>query len=102
MTYDDGAAPHVAASPAAEAINPTVSSSAVSESKIASFDEMPHAKVGGQGLAEHPYYVETEDGRTFSGVTDSEGKIPRISTASESQYKVYWGDDALAKQAEKE
>jgi hypothetical protein len=100
-TFDDGAASHAAA-PSAEADKPGASSSAATTSQSASFDEMPHAKVAGQGLAEHPYYVETEDGRTFSGLTDSEGKIPRISTASESQYKVYWGDDALAKQAEKE
>ncbi|WP_061943011.1 PAAR domain-containing protein [Collimonas pratensis] len=101
-TFDDGAASHAASSPGAEAVKPAESSSAATASQSASFDEMPHAKVDGQGLAEHPYFVETEDGRTFSGVTDSEGKIPRISTASEGQYKVHWGDDALAKQAEKE
>jgi uncharacterized Zn-binding protein involved in type VI secretion len=44
-----------------------------------------------------PYYVETKDGRVFTGKTGADGLIPRIDTYGEDAYAVYWGDDALAK-----
>lgn len=44
-----------------------------------------------------PYYVETMDGRTFSGCAGLDGVLPRIDTYGEDEYTVYWGDDALAK-----
>jgi uncharacterized Zn-binding protein involved in type VI secretion len=44
-----------------------------------------------------PYYVETMDGRTFSGRTGADGLLPRIDTYGEDEYAVYWGDEAIAK-----
>jgi uncharacterized Zn-binding protein involved in type VI secretion len=44
-----------------------------------------------------PYYVETTDGRKFSGRTGTDGLLPRIDTHGEDEYAVYWGDEALAK-----
>lgn len=44
-----------------------------------------------------PYFVETMDGRTFSGRTAADGLLPRIDTYGEDEYTVLWGDDALAK-----
>jgi uncharacterized Zn-binding protein involved in type VI secretion len=44
-----------------------------------------------------PYYIETMDGRTFSGQIGADGLLPRVDTYGEDEYKVYWGDDALAK-----
>lgn len=44
-----------------------------------------------------PYYIETKDGRTFSGRTGNDGLLPRIDTHGEDEYAVYWGDEALAK-----
>lgn len=44
-----------------------------------------------------PYYIETADGRVFSGRVESDGKLPRIETDGEDAYTVLWGDDALLK-----
>jgi hypothetical protein len=44
-----------------------------------------------------PYYIETTDGRTFSGRTETDGSLPRIDTYGEDEYVVYWGDEALAR-----
>jgi uncharacterized Zn-binding protein involved in type VI secretion len=59
------------------------------------YDEQPQLlshPIGGM-----PYYVETMDGRTFSGVAGEDGLLPRIATYGEDAYAVYWGDEALAK-----
>lgn len=37
------------------------------------------------------------DGKTYKGYTDSEGKIPRMSTKEGQDFTVYWFDEALAK-----
>lgn len=47
-----------------------------------------------------PYYIETLDGRTFSGRAGADGLLPRINTHGEDEYTVYWADDALAKMEE--
>jgi uncharacterized Zn-binding protein involved in type VI secretion len=44
-----------------------------------------------------PYYVKTMDGRTFSGRAAADGLLPRINTYGKDEYKIYWGDEALAK-----
>lgn len=44
-----------------------------------------------------PYYVKTMDGRTFSGRIGADGLLPRIDTYGKDEYKIYWGDEALAK-----
>lgn len=47
-----------------------------------------------------PYFIETKDGRKFSGRAGEDGVLPRIVTANEEEYLVYWGDEALAKMGE--
>ena len=44
-----------------------------------------------------PYYIETLDGRMFSGRTGADGLLPRIDTLGEDEYTLYWGDEALTK-----
>lgn len=44
-----------------------------------------------------PYFIETKDGRKFSGRATADGTLPRIETYDAEEYAVYWGDDALAK-----
>ncbi len=60
------------------------------------FDEQVHA-VGAGASEGYPYYIETSDGRVFSGVLEQNGNLPRISTAIDADYRVYWGDEALEK-----
>ncbi len=43
------------------------------------------------------YYIETSDGRTFSGRVGKDGLLPRIDTGCSDEYTVLWGDEALAK-----
>lgn len=42
-----------------------------------------------------PYFIETLDGRTFSGRAGPGGLLPRVTTEGEGEYHVYWGDEAL-------
>ena len=42
-------------------------------------------------------FVETKDGRRFSGRATMEGVLPRVETYNEEEYIVYRGDVALAK-----
>lgn len=51
-------------------------------------------------LSGYPYYIETTLGDVYSGRIDSFGLLPRIPTDGADQYTVYWGDEALARQAE--
>jgi len=44
----------------------------------------------------YPYLIETNDGRIFSGRTNCNGQLPRVDTAADEDYTIYWGDDALA------
>ncbi|WP_246174039.1 hypothetical protein [Paraburkholderia hayleyella] len=61
------------------------------------FDE--RAQGVGPGASEgYPYFIETTDGRTFSGKLDAHGRLPRVFTVDADSYHVYWGDEALAKQ----
>jgi hypothetical protein len=62
------------------------------------FDEQVRAM--GRGASDgYPYYIETADGRIYSGRLGDDGLLPRIGTgASADEYSVYWGDEALAKQ----
>jgi uncharacterized Zn-binding protein involved in type VI secretion len=48
----------------------------------------------------YPYFIETTDGRVFSGRIDSARLLPRIHTEGSESYSIYWGDEALAKQKE--
>lgn len=47
-----------------------------------------------------PYFVQTTDGRTFSGRVGPTGLLPRIETYGEDTYEVLWGDVALARMTE--
>lgn len=44
-----------------------------------------------------PYFMETKDGRTFSGRVGADGMLPRVETFGEDEYTVLWGDEALAR-----
>lgn len=59
------------------------------------FDEQPQL-VASQ-MEGVPYFIETADGRTFSGKVGADGLMPRIDTDGRAEYAVYWGDEALAK-----
>ena len=61
----------------------------------APYDEQP--KLVAPPIEGLPWYVQTMDGRTFSGRTGHDGRLPRIDTYGEDEYVVYWGDDALIK-----
>jgi hypothetical protein len=62
------------------------------------YDEQVRAT--GQGATDgYPYFIETTDGRTESGRLDRRALLSRISTIAVEEYTIYWGDEALAKQA---
>ena len=64
------------------------------------FDELPQAicSKSGEVIYNLPYFIACPDGRIFKGRTDSEGLTQRVSTDKIQKLKVYWGDEALAKQ----
>lgn len=43
------------------------------------------------------FYIETVEGEIYQGMTDFEGKTPRITTHSSSKLKIWLGDDAELK-----
>ncbi len=62
------------------------------------FDEQVHLTTEPSlNLEGFPYYIETLDGRKYSGRADARAVLPRISTRGAEEYIVYWGDEALAK-----
>lgn len=63
-----------------------------------SYDEQP--QLHASEIDGVPYFVETNDGRRFSGRAAMEGILPRVETYNEEEYTVYWGDVALAKMEE--
>lgn len=60
------------------------------------YDEQP--QLVAPPIAGIPYFIETADGRIFSGRVGADGLLPRIGTTSEAEYTVLWGDEALARQ----
>ena len=61
------------------------------------FDEQIRAV--GRGASDgYPYFIETADGRTFRGRVKDDGHLPRVHTDAANDYKVCWGDEALARQ----
>jgi len=46
----------------------------------------------------YPYLIETADGRAFSGRVTKGGDLPRVATRNETDYHIYWGDEALARE----
>ena len=74
-------------------------SGGVSSIAIGSYDE--RVQVGRAASFEgYAYFIETTDGRVFSGRVDSARLLPRINTEDSESYSIYWGDEALAKQKE--
>lgn len=65
------------------------------EPHAARYDERP--QLAAPPIDGVPYYIETLDGRTFSGRAGADGLLPRIDTHGEDEYTVYWGDEALTK-----
>jgi hypothetical protein len=78
----------------------TPGSSSATASSVAIYDEQVRAVWARASLEGYPYYIETASGDVYSGRIDSRGLLPRIATDGEDQYTVYWGDEALAKQAD--
>nr|WP_133664581.1 hypothetical protein [Paraburkholderia sp. BL10I2N1] len=64
---------------------------------VATYDEQVRAAASGGALDGYPYFVETADGRTFSGRVGANGLLPRIETDVAGTYAIYWGDEALAR-----
>ena len=62
------------------------------------FDEQVRA-VGAGASEGYPYYIETSDGQVLTGNLDANGQLPRVFTSSDTDYHVYWGDEALEKMA---
>lgn len=61
------------------------------------YDEQTRLEVVGDTavLVGLPWFVKTLSGQTRSGRLDQSGELPRIVTASEEEYEVFWGEDAL-------
>lgn len=90
-----------AAAAVASAAGSNETSGDSSTSQESEYDEQAHLNVAGSTvLAGLPYYIETSDGRKFSGRADERGLLPRIDTPDEDEYIVYWGDEALARMEE--
>ncbi|MFT0172783.1 hypothetical protein ACLKMY_27900 [Paraburkholderia mimosarum] len=65
------------------------------------YDEQVCVVVARASVAGYPYYIETDSGDAYSGRVESSGLLPRIATSEAERYTVYWGDEALAKQADR-
>lgn len=75
---------------------PTDQSSPLREVRF-QYDEQTKLVVTGNTatLVGLPWFIKTEDGKTYSGRLDESGQLPRVSTESEGRYETYWGDEAL-------
>ena len=64
------------------------------------YDEQFQAidKTTGKPLSDIAYFIEREDGITFFGETDAEGKCPRIGSEDAKNLKAWFGLSALVKQ----
>lgn len=71
------------------------SSLGAASAQILIYDEQP--RLMAPPIEGVPYYIETMDGRTFSGRVGAGGLLPRIDTHGEDEYTVLWGDEALAR-----
>lgn len=48
----------------------------------------------GQYLSNTTFYIETVEGKIYQGMTDSDGKTPRITTNVSSELRIWLCDDA--------
>lgn len=65
--------------------------------------ELPHderVKLALHHVEGTHYFIETNDGRKFSGRAAADGLLPRIDTFGEDEYTLLWGDEALNKISE--
>lgn len=65
------------------------------------FDEMIQAidPVSGSPIAGIAYYIEAQNGQSYSGLTDAEGRCQRVDTQQAEELKVWFGEEAEQKQA---
>ena len=106
-----GGAPKAAPPPGTGASTPTGTNSATpSTSRLVQpatapvnqpkkYDEQVKLIVQNDGasLAGIPYFIETKEGKVYSGHMGEDGLLPRIDTKGPEDYTVYWGDEALAR-----
>lgn len=64
------------------------------------YDEQVRAVGEPSALIGYPYFIETPSGAVRSGYVDASGLLPRVFTDETGAYNVFWGDEALAMQAE--
>ncbi|MDH6169525.1 hypothetical protein M2282_004693 [Variovorax boronicumulans] len=69
---------------------------------IAEFRYDERVRLSHELIAGLPYYIEVSDGRKYSGRVDEDGHLPRIFTEFADTYKIYWGDEALARMEEEQ
>ena len=94
LTYvDEGSSSGRSAASAPMATSPLAGSEENRQQSL--YDEQ--AKLIAGAIEGVPYYIETKDGRTFSGRVGKDGLLPRIDTEGADEYTVLWGDEALAK-----
>jgi hypothetical protein len=62
------------------------------------YDEQVRGATTVVNLEDYPYFIESADGRTVSGRLGKDGLLPRVHADAATHYKVYWGDEALARQ----
>lgn len=69
------------------------------DSRVKIFDEQVqvHNVIDGNPIVGMAYYAETASGDFIHGITDENGKTPRISTQSEEIINIYWGIEAMRK-----
>jgi uncharacterized Zn-binding protein involved in type VI secretion len=98
-TSDGGMSNPQAASEAqkAAAMAAGLSSPTVRDEVTFEYDEQTKLVVDGDTatLVGVPWFIRTQDGRTFSGRLDDQGQLPRVITDNEQHYDAYWGDAAI-------
>jgi uncharacterized Zn-binding protein involved in type VI secretion len=95
-TTCDGGGPDAGAKQAASASHLATAAEPLREVRF-QYDEQTKLVVSGDTatLIGLPWFIKTEDGKTYSGRLDESGQLPRISTQVEGRYETFWGDEAL-------
>lgn len=78
------------------------SGSSVSETAVSNFINSGTTKIFDEQVAAHfsfaegmPYFIETNDGRTYQGTIGADGRLPRIEDVEQGSYSLYLGEEAL-------
>ena len=77
-----------------------VAGASIGIASAAAYDEQVCAVGDKSALVGYPYFIETSAGAVHSGRVDARGLLPRVFTDDAATYTVFWGDEALAMQAE--